>query len=84
MSHSAPTQMCPMSEMCKGMTESPPSRLFLVVPGIIFIVLGVLVILQPTILLWLVAAVLVMVGVGMLFGARMMGKFGEKPRSGQE
>jgi hypothetical protein len=48
--------MCPMAETCRGMMERPLSGLIMLVPGITFIALGLLIIVWPSILPWLVAA----------------------------
>ena len=72
MTESIQMSMCPMAEKCKGMMEKPFSGFMVVMPGIFLIVLGVVVFIEPQILIWLVAAVLVMMGVGMLMFARVM------------
>jgi uncharacterized membrane protein HdeD (DUF308 family) len=66
------TPMCPMAETCKGMMERPFSGLMIVIPGIFLIVLGVVVLIEPRSLVWLVAAVLVVMGIAMLMLARFM------------
>ena len=53
-----PMPMCPMAETCKGMMEKPTSGLMLSVPGIVLIALGIVVIVEPRILVWLVALAL--------------------------
>jgi len=77
----APMPMCPMAETCKGMMEKPMSGLMLVVPGIVFIILGVSVLIEPRILVWLVAIVLIVVGVGLLILAQFMRKIGQRFQS---
>ncbi len=72
MTESIQMPMCPMAEKCKGMMEKPFSGFMVVMPGIFLVVLGVVVFIEPQILVWLVAAVLVMMGVGMLMFARFM------------
>lgn len=74
----APLPMCPMAETCKGMMEKPMSGLMLVVPGIIFVVLGVAVIVEPQILVWLVALALIVMGGAMLMLSRFMRGIGER------
>jgi uncharacterized membrane protein HdeD (DUF308 family) len=66
------TPMCPMAETCKGMMERPVSGFRIVIPGIFLIVLGVVVLIEPRSLVWLVAAVLVVMGIAMLMLARFM------------
>jgi uncharacterized membrane protein HdeD (DUF308 family) len=60
-----------MAEACKGMMEKPGSGFWMMIPGILFIALGVLIILYPQILAWLIAIALVAMGIAML----MMIKF---------
>ena len=78
MAEPVPMPMCPMAETCKGMMEKPFSGLALVVPGIVLIVLGVSVLIEPRILLWLVAIALIVMGVTMLMLSRFMGKIGRR------
>ena len=56
MVQAAPMPMCPMAETFKGMMEKPLSGLMMVIPGIAFIVLGVLIVVWLTVLPWLAAA----------------------------
>ena len=58
-----PMAMCPMASMCKGMAAKPPSLSILMVPGLFFVVLGIVILLEPKVLVWLVAAVTIMLGV---------------------
>ena len=62
--------MCPMAETCKGMMEKPSSGFMIVIPGIFLIVLAVMVLVEPRILVWLVAAVLAMMGIATLLFAK--------------
>ena len=70
----APMPMCPMAETCKGMMEKPHSSLVLIVPGIALIILGMVIVIEPQILVWLVAIALVVMGVAMLILANFMRK----------
>lgn len=70
--------MCPMAETCRGMMKKPPSGFALIIPGIVFIVIGVLIVVEPTILVWLVAVAFIVIGVGMLFLANFVRKFGAR------
>lgn len=45
-----PLPTCPMAEVCKGMIEMPFSGFTLIIPGLLLIVLGVLVVIEPRIL----------------------------------
>jgi hypothetical protein len=72
--------MCPMAETCRGMMERPLSGLIMLVPGITLIALGVLIILWPSILSWLVAAACILVGGAMLLMANFMRGVGVRLR----
>lgn len=72
MAESAPMPMCPMAETCKGMMEKRSSGLFLVVPGLLFIAVGVLIIFVPQALVWFMAAASVLFGVALLLLANFM------------
>jgi len=82
MAESTPMPMCPMAGMCKGMVEKPESGLMLLIPGIVFIILGVVILIEPRILLWLVALALVVMGVAMLMLARFMRAIGARSMPG--
>jgi uncharacterized membrane protein HdeD (DUF308 family) len=71
-----PMPMCPMAETCKGMMRKPFSGLFMIIPGIVFIAVGVLIVIEPRILAWLVAAVCVLMGVAMLMIAKFIRRVG--------
>ncbi len=64
--------MCPMGAMCKGMMQKPFSGVWLIVPGVALITLGVLMIIEPRILLWVIAASFVLFGIMMLMMVGMM------------
>ncbi len=78
MQESVSMPMCPMAATCKGMTDKPRSGFALMVPGIVFILLGVAVVIEPRILLWLVAMALIVMGIAMLMLANFMRKFGQR------
>ena len=71
--------MCPMAETCRGMMERPlpvcSCRL-----GITFIAVGVLIIVWPSILPWLVATACILAGGGMLLMANFIRGVGTRPR----
>ena len=64
--------MCPMGETCKSLIERPSSSFLMFIPGIVFIVVGVLIIIEPSILVWLIAAASILLGIAMLGGAYFM------------
>jgi len=76
---------CPMSAMCRGMFGKPFSRISVMIPGLVLIGIGVLVLFQPQILAWLIAILMIMMGVGLLFMASMMRRFSARfdDREGQ-
>lgn len=78
MSESVPMPMCPMAETCKGMMEKPLSGFTMIVPGIVLILLGVAVIIEPRILVWLVAVAFIVMGLAMMMLARFMRSIGER------
>ena len=69
---------CPMSDMCKGMGGQPGSGMVVILPGFVLIGVGLLVLFQPQILAWLIAILMIMMGVGLLFMASMLRKFGTR------
>ena len=78
MAQAGPMPMCPMAETCKGMMEKPGSGLWMMIPGILFIALGVLIILYPQILAWLIAIALVVMGIAMLMMTKFMRGIGKR------
>ena len=69
---------CPMAKACKGMTEKPRTSLWMIVPGLIFVALGIAIILYPQILVWLVAIALIVMGLAMLMMVNFMRGFGKR------
>jgi Flp pilus assembly protein TadB len=78
MAETVPMPMCPMAETCKGMMEKPLSSFVLVVPGLVLIALGVAVVVEPRILVWLVAVALILTGFAMLGMAKFMRRIGKR------
>ena len=78
MTEKTPMPMCPMAEMCKGMMNRSTSSFALIVPGVLLILLGIVVIIEPRILSWLVAAALIVMGGAMLAMAKFMGRVGKR------
>lgn len=78
MADSALMPTCPMAETCRGMIAKPRSGVALIIAGIALIALGVAVVAEPRILLWLVAAALVVMGIMMLMFARFMRTLGAR------
>ena len=71
--------MCPMAETCKGMAEKPMPK-FLLLPGLLFIAVGVLILLIPALLVWFIALASIAMGVLMLIFASFMIKMSEMIR----
>ena len=69
---------CPMAARCKGMMGRRHSGIWMILPGLLFIALGVVIILYPKILLWLVAIMLIAMGAGMLMMANFMRGIGKR------
>lgn len=78
MAESVPMPMCPMAETCKGMMKKPLGGFALIIPGIILVILGIAVLIEPRILLWLVAVALIVMGIAMLVLSNFMRKVGER------
>ena len=72
----SPRAMCPMARMCERMLKKPRSALAPVLAGIVLIVIGALIFLEPRILVWLVGAVLVLFGIMLLMMARFIRRLG--------
>lgn len=70
--------MCPMSCACKDMMDKPGSGVWMLIPGLLFIVLGVLIILYPQILAWFIAIALIVMGIGMLMMVNFMRGIGKQ------
>lgn len=76
-----PMASCPMASMCKGMSERPPPLAILMIPGLVLIAIGIVIFLEPKVLVWLVAIVAIFLGIFLLAGAawirRVMAQFGQ-------
>jgi len=72
--------MCPMAKMCMGMMEKRPSGFLLMLPGVLLIVVGALIVIEPRILVWLIAAASVFMGVMLLMMAGFLRKMGAQLR----
>jgi hypothetical protein len=72
MTESIQIPTCPMAQTCRGMIEKPFSGFMIVIPGLFLIVLAAIVLIEPRILVWLVAAVLAMMGTATLLFAKFI------------
>jgi len=78
MTESTAIPMCPMAEKCKGMMERPGSGFWMIIPGLVFIALGVAIILYPQLLVWLVAIALIAIGLAMLLMVNFIRHIGKR------
>ena len=73
---STPMAMCPMAKMCEGIMEKRPSRLLLILSGVVLIVVGLLIFLEPRILVWLMGTASVLLGIMLLMMANFIRRLG--------
>ncbi len=73
-----PMAMCPMASMCKGIAAKPPPGLLLLTPGLVFILIGVLILVEPRVFVWLVAAAAIVLGVALLMVAVWFRRMAER------
>jgi len=76
-----PMPMCPMAAMCGAMMDKGPSRFWLMLPGSVLILLGVLVVIEPAILAWLAGTAFVLFGIMMLMMAAFIRRLGVRLRN---
>ncbi len=72
MAQTVPMPMCPMAKTCKGMMEKPLFGVLMLISGTAFIALGLLIVVWPSVLPWLVAAAFILAGGAMLLMANFM------------
>lgn len=75
-----PTATHSMSKMCMGMMGKRPSGLLLMLPGVLFIAAGALIVIEPQIVVWLLAAGSVFLGIVLLLMAGLIRGMGAQPR----
>lgn len=78
MAEKSPMPMCPMAETCRGMMGQPGSGLWMMMPGLALIALGVLILVFPQILPWLLAIALMLMGAAMLVMIGFMRRIGQR------
>jgi hypothetical protein len=64
-----------MAKMCAGMMEKSHSSALLMLPGVILIALGVLIFIEPRIIVWLVGGFVILLGLMFFMMARFLGRF---------
>lgn len=70
----SPMAMCPMASMCEGMMKNRHSGVYLVLPGALLIALGVLIFIEPRIVVWLIGALVILMGIMFFMMARFIGR----------
>lgn len=70
--------MCPMARMCMGMTAKRSSNVLLMLPGISLIAVGVLILIEPKALVWLIAMGSLLLGFVLLAMASFIRKMGTR------
>ena len=58
--------MCPMAAMCKGMSDTSAPGFLMMIPGLLLVLGGVLVLLEPAVLVWLMGGTSILIGVVLL------------------
>lgn len=76
-----PLPICPMAESCKGMMSKRSMGVAPLVMGAVFIVLGIAILIEPRIFVWVLAAMLILIGAMLLVMASFMRKMGERFQS---
>jgi len=75
-----PMAMCPMASICKGMMKKPPSGVVPTLAGAVLIVLGMLIFIEPRILIWLIGSAFVLFGIALLTMASFLRRLGVQMR----
>lgn len=78
--HKGPMAMCPMAASCRRMAEGRFPRFLMPLPGLLFIAFGVLILLVPALLVWLIALACIGMGIMMLIFAGFMSRMGSQMR----
>lgn len=73
--------MCPMATMCKGMMKKSPFGLAVMLAGAVLIAVGVLIVLEPQILVWLMGPAFVILGIMLLMMAKFVRRLGVQLRN---
>jgi hypothetical protein len=75
---------CPMAGMLNGVTAKPSSGLLLMLPGLVLVVVGVLIIIEPRVLATLMAVTSILLGIVLLTFATFLRRLGARIRSAHE
>ena len=76
-------QMCPMGAMCKGMMGKPGSGFLLLIPGLLLVLGGVLILVEPKVLYWLMGGTSILIGIIVFFFANFIRKMSAHPTKAQ-
>jgi hypothetical protein len=76
-----PMPMCPMAEMCGRMMNRGRMGAAPLLMGVIFVLLGIAIIVQPRIIVWVLAAMLIFMGIMMVVMGGFMRKMGAQFRT---
>ena len=74
----ARTAGCPMESMCKNFTESKGGRYGLFLIGGLFVVLGVSILIQPILMVWLAGLTSILLGLLVFAGGFAVRRFGAR------
>lgn len=66
--------MCPMAPMCQRMLKRSGIGVLIAIPGVLLVSAGVLVILEPRVLFWLLGGASVVIGLGLISAAVLVRK----------
>ena len=57
---------CPIAEVCQSMLNHSRMGLVLLIPGLLFVLGGILILLEPTVLVWLLGCTSILLGLVMV------------------
>lgn len=66
---------CPMAAKCGAIISNPKLPLNLRITGVVLLVLGVAIVLEPMILAWLVACLIILLGIAVLILSHFVNRF---------
>jgi uncharacterized membrane protein HdeD (DUF308 family) len=78
MAEHMPMPMCPMAETCRSMMSRSRPGTMLLIPGIMLILLGLAVIIEPRLLVWLIGLSFIAMGCMVLICSRFMRGFSDR------
>lgn len=75
-----PSGMCPMAGLFTGMMAKTRLARWLMLPGAVLVVGGVAMLIEPRILVWLMAGTSILLGLGIVFIANVIARLGTRTR----